>query len=83
LCANYLAAGFSFTYSEQVNSNFFHAGRITQIVGKFMQQSGLFRILHELLELPANKGVTRGGIGYLYSGHVRDIPVHSSSVPDR
>jgi hypothetical protein len=27
--------------------------------------------------------VAGGGIGYLYSGHVRDIPVHSSSVPDR
>jgi hypothetical protein len=56
LCANYLAASFSFTYSEQVNSNFFHAGRITQIVGKFMQQFGLVRILHELLELPRLDG---------------------------
>jgi len=41
------------------------------------------RIARELLELSAIGGATRGGIGYLYSGHVRDIPVHSSSVPDR
>jgi hypothetical protein len=48
-----------------------------------MQMTGLAHISYELLELLVIKGVSVGGIGCLHAGHARDIPVRSSSVPDR
>ncbi len=48
-----------------------------------MQKTGLTRVMREVPELSAIRGVAERGIGYLYAGHARDIPVRSSSVPDR
>ena len=32
--------------------------------------------------MPAIEGLSEGRIGYLCSGHVQDVPVHYSTVPD-
>jgi hypothetical protein len=32
--------------------------------------------------MPADWNHRRRGVGYLSAGHVQDIPVHSSAVPD-